>query len=441
MKRKITILILMWMIHINVTFPAMAATNTVLKLVYSTGWTGTATKVMPTLINNGIASKWYGVGFTPASIAAIVGCTIAGHLLTKGIDYAQGKWSEWLGLKNYRIQNGAYQKYTPGQGWSAVTGSLLETAAAGTVSYYQGQGYGITGVEWHGTATDAQNAYVAWHNSLNNFDSSLGAAVVSSNGHLKWWGWIKDGNVKFFFTANTGYENELVNDQGSWAAESSGNVATSYTNDLTSQNPSSQAKAIADAVLAEIAAALQNGGGAILNQAVRDALNQAVQTDLSQAAKTALDTAGQVNPDTDITTEKKAADEATGDVPWIDKLIQKLKEALGLDVQQADVTNTSINPNENTDTIDADDITGRTDTAKQVTQTQLDTWFQGVSGLRTAIQTAVNNSINVAGGVCSIPFQVWGSAASLNFCDLDLSALRSVIIAVGMITAAVILIL
>jgi len=71
----------------------------------------------------------------------------------------------------------------------------------------------------------------------------------------------------------------------------------------------------------------------------------------------------------------------------------------------------------------------------------LDELWNVTGGLRDDIEAKMQNLIGAGGGLCSLSFDVFGRTCYFNFCDIDMSAIRTVVVAVGIIAAMMIVIL
>lgn len=378
---------------------------------------------------------WVRVGLNATSIAGIVGTSAAVYLAEKGLDYAQGKWFEWLGLHNLAINNNKIQ--TMSEGYEVIENTeLANQFIAGNVLAYQNYKIFRTNRTEAGQYLDQLGLNGPYTYAWDTGDTAVWCRrnwENTKNGCSAYVGASHQNQVRYVRTA-VGYT-------------SSQQIIDFFKADLEALQPTAgntSAKKIYESLENDIGNSINNNNTTDKTNTPDPGSGKSPKQKLTEEVKNSLspEVKQQINNGNTITNNTVISN--TSNIPeareiTADSIATKLKTMMFGD--ETDITYKNIDASENSTIINDPANTLKTSQEKQKTKEFLDGLKTKTTNFTNKIKELLNNMINAQAGVCKLEYTVFSQSHEINFCNINFDALKNVIMAVSCIVAVMILIL
>jgi len=362
---------------------------------------------------------WSGIAFMVASVAA------------EYIPVVQEKWFNWIGLQQTGVRlNGDNIQVLVNTG----NYRFSDEVEAGLTAWIAGQTGTVHLIGRYSTYESAYQACQAYR-TANGITSDL--VQVNFSGGSMWKlqvGMFSSAQIYIFPFSNT------LEEVKEWQNVSSSNVGVLrdiLEDDLSGANGEKKqnaAKKIWEEVERLLQEKLQDGRENGLSEDALDSYKQKLYDELTQAQKDALEEAEE-DP------AEEPTEQANDLISMVNYLYSKIKDLLGLNDEAPDQTDLQYDEGENDSILSPGEIEQAKEDQLEETDSILDGLWNVTSGLRDDLNAKMQGLIVGGGGLCSLSFEVFGSTHYFDFCGIDLTAFRTVVIAVGIVAAMMIVIL
>lgn len=421
MRKAFFIKLVVIVLLLSVIGLAYATTLATVVKMGAGSWSGT-TRLAPMLFKAGNVAKWIATGITPTGLAITAGAILLDWSVNN-VDKLQ-KFGAWLAGNNYRVSGGSYQSNN--MSWGYTAGSNEATNQESWVSWATSAfaGWGSLNFEIYPTVAtyNARKAVLsgAGYNQRSGLPSYTYIGVdCYEKGTVP--------NETLYFLSHPATDNQHVGSTDNWQNVPASTVLTKFNTDInngvsTAQNAYSEfEEAMKRALEGTITPYLSN---------ILSATNSSGQT-----LKSLLDTQAR-SAVIDQVTALEAANDAVSSGDDLDEIMKDTQEKEGETIDDIeDIQDTGIDSEEN-DTVLSDIGTSE---EKAYTKTILDKLKTAINALRDAVLGKVNAIISGGSGSCKVDVVLWEKTVELSFCDIDLTALRAIIISIGALCAVLII--
>lgn len=453
MKRKKTLQTILVIFLVLIVVSTAYAITVDKVLAWGAGaWSGTS-RIIPSLVKiagGQGAGTFYRIAFGWPGVAVMATCLAGQYMWDHRND--EGALGDairaFLGYMGYRATSTGVQK-----GTLAGEGNLTPNAAASSaVASFLSQYPGIQ-VYWFTTAALADAAqggsywctyggYMTYINSGTNTANAECRAVTRHNGthppgtHTGI-GRADYGYMAFCYPKGAG----AVTADTTWTDKTVGQMATDAEAKLNDGTQDATEKALWEEVEKKIGEALRTNDRTILDRTnstgkkVEDAVKEQTEAAVNAESTPEEDSVGVIEAIMNLT---NTIVEEFGKLA--NTISTAVSSALGLN-DAVDVSTTAIDANENDTVTDTAIITSEINTQKEATEGYLDALFDSVSGLADRMKDKIETMVGAGSGVCSLQFSVYGQTQTLDFCNIDFSAIHTAVLFVATVAAAMIIIL